>query len=301
MEKNLEKRKLGLTNLEVTFIGFGALEIGRDWGIGLLGDQSRPDEESAGKMLNFVLDQGINLIDTARAYHLSEERIGKSIAHRRSEFVLASKCGEHSTEPDTYYDFSYKAVKDSIDKSLNLLRTDVIDVMQIHFGPDPEKVLAEGETVAAMRHAQIEGKIRFLGASPHHTIMAACIESGDFDVLQVDYSLLNRQSEELIAEAARQNIGILVRGGLARGYLTPKVQHHLYESDDAEAVKTSRLLGLLDGELELLPAAAIQFLRANKNVSSVLIGSKSPKNLSHILEAVHTPLPISIEDLTAFR
>ncbi len=297
----MEKRRLGRTNLKVTFIGFGALEIGRDWGIGLLGDQARPDEESAGRMLNFVLDQGINLIDTARAYHLSEERIGKSIAHRRKEFVLASKCGEHSAEPHTFYDFSYKAVKDSIDKSLNLLQTDVIDVMQIHFGPDPEKVLADGETVAAMHDAQAKGKIRFLGASPHHTVMAACIESRAFDVLQVDYSLLNRQSEDLIAEAARQNIGILVRGGLARGYLTPKVQHHVHKTDDAEAVKTRRLLGLLGGNPELLPAAAIQFLWANRNVSSVLIGSKSPEHLSHIIEAMHTPLPMSTEELAAFR
>ena len=295
----MEKRKLGRTNLEVTSIGFGALEIGRDWGIGLLDDQVRPDEESAGKTLNFVLDQGINLIDTARAYHRSEERIGKSIAHRRSEFVLASKCGEHSNEPHTYYDFSYKAVKDSINKSLDLLRTDVIDVMQIHFGPDPEKVLADGETVAAMSDAQAQGKIRFLGASPHHSIMAACIESGAFDVLQVEYSLLNRQSEELIAEAAMRNIGILIRGGLGQGYLTPKVQLHLHKTDDANAAKTAGLLNLLNGNPELLPAAAIQFLLANNNISSVLVGSKSSEHIAQIMAAATTPLPTKIEEIIA--
>ncbi len=295
----MEKRKLGRTNLEVTSIGFGALEIGRDWGIGLLDDQVRPDEESAGKTLNFVLDQGINLIDTARAYHRSEERIGKSIAHRRSEFVLASKCGEHSNEPHTYYDFSYKAVKDSINKSLDLLRTDVIDVMQIHFGPDPEKVLADGETVAAMSDAQAQGKIRFLGASPHHSIMAACIESGAFDVLQVEYSLLNRQSEELIAEAAMRNIGILIRGGLGQGYLTPKVQLHLHKTDDANAAKTAGLLNLLNGNPELLPAAAIQFLLANNNISSVLVGSKSSEHIAQIMAAATTPLSTKIEEIIA--
>ena len=137
----MEKRKLGRTDLEVTFIGFGALEIGRDWGLGLAGNQVRPDEESAIGMLDFVLDSGVNLVDTARAYHKSEQRIGRGISHRRNEFILTSKCGEHSAEPETYYNFSYKAIRASIEKSLQLLRTDVIDVMQIHFGPDRKSVV----------------------------------------------------------------------------------------------------------------------------------------------------------------
>src|SRR5690348_13028834 len=123
MYLGLEKRKLGKTGANVTFIGFGALEIGRDWGIGDPSEKTRPEEEEAGKLLNSVLDLGINIIDSARAYHRSEERIGKFVAKRRAEYFLATKCGEHSTEPTTYYDFSYKAVKDSIDLSLKLLNT----------------------------------------------------------------------------------------------------------------------------------------------------------------------------------
>lgn len=295
----MENRRLGRTGLDVTFLGYGALEIGRDWGIGTLEDQVRPDEESAGKMLNFVLDQGVNLMDTASAYHRSEERIGKLIAHRRGEYILASKCGEHNNEPHTYYDFSYKAVKDSIDRSLALLRTSMIDIMQIHFGPDPEKVLADGQTVAAMKDAQAEGKVRFLGASPHHSILEACINASVFDVLQVDYSLLNRQSETLIADAARRDIGILVRGGLARGYLTPKVQLHLHKTDDEYAMKASRLLKVLNGKPELLPAAAMQFLRANANIASVLAGSKSPEHFLQISRAITATLPVSLQELVS--
>ena len=177
----MKKRKLGRTDLTVTFIGFGALEIGRNWGVGA--NTKRPSEKQAGRVLNRVLDLGINLIDTASAYHKSEERIGKYISHRRDEFVLASKCGEHSCESETYYDFSYRAVKDSIDRSLQRLQTDRIDIMQIHFGPEPEKVLQEGETVAAMRDARAEGKIRLLGASPPAHVIEACIHLGAFQVL----------------------------------------------------------------------------------------------------------------------
>jgi len=293
----LEKRILGRTDLEITFIGFGALEIGRDWGLELLGNQARPDEEAAGKMLNFILDSGVNLIDTARAYHLSEERIGKFISHRRNEYYLTSKCGEHSNEPGTYYDFSYRAVKESIEKSLWLLKTDHIDVMQIHFGPDAEKVLADGETLAAMKDAQVEGKIRFIGASPPHSLIEACIDSGEFDVLQVEYNLLNRENEELIARAAAEHIGILIRGGLARGYLTPKVQFYLDRTDDMNIIKVKRILQLIGNDPELLPAVALQFLQANPNVTSVLVGTKSREHLSQCLQSLREPLPFSLADI----
>lgn len=293
----MEKRKLGRTGLQVTFIGFGALEIGRDWGLGLAGNQVRPDEESAIAMLNFVLDSGVNLVDTARAYHKSEERIGRGISHRRKEFILTSKCGEHSAEPETYYDFSYKAVRASIEKSLQLLRTDVIDVMQIHFGPHPEQVLKAGETVAAMKDAQTEEKIRFLGASPPKAVLNACLESGDFDVIQVDYSLLNRESEELIAEAAKKNIGVLIRGGLAMGYLTPKIKHHLHGNTDSRVRKVKRILELLNGNAELLPAVALQFLKSNKSISSVLVGSRSEKHFAEAIAALERQLPVTIDEI----
>ena len=109
----------------------------------------------------------LNLVDTASAYHASEERIGLHISSRRSEYILASKCGEHSREPQTYYDFSYRAIADSIDRSLELLQTDRIDLMQIHFGPNPAKVLDDGETVVAMKDVQAAGKVTLLGGAHH--------------------------------------------------------------------------------------------------------------------------------------
>jgi aryl-alcohol dehydrogenase-like predicted oxidoreductase len=98
----LERRPLGKSDYRATFVGFGALEIGRNWGLGQGSEVERPKQEVAGEVLNTVLDLGINLIDTASAYHASEERIGLYIADRRSEYILASKCGEHSREPHTY-------------------------------------------------------------------------------------------------------------------------------------------------------------------------------------------------------
>lgn len=280
MTKGLEKRRIGNTGLESTFISFGALEIGRDWGLGNEAQKQRPTEAAAGTMLHAVLDAGINLIDTASAYHRSEERIGKALAGRRGEFILASKCGEHNDEPGTYYDFSYDAIKQSIDRSLKLLQTDVIDIMQIHFGPDPEKVIADGETVAAMKDAQKEGKIRFLGASIDGDLATRCIESGDFDVMQMDYNLLDQRNAGNIALCKEKGIGVFIRTGLGRGKLTSRVIPHLNE-EFPEKEKVKELLDLIGGDGDKLASLALEFLYQNDGISSVLVGTK---NINHLKE-----------------
>ncbi|WP_423406764.1 aldo/keto reductase [Heyndrickxia sp. MSNUG] len=270
MKKAYEKRKIYTMNEDVTFIGFGALSIGRDWG---LADKERPDEKEAGIVLNSVLDLGINLVDTASAYHRSEERIGNSISNRRTEYILASKCGEHNDEPSTFYDFSYKAIKDSIDRSLTLLKTDVIDLMQIHFGPEPEKVIADGETVRAMKDAQKEGKIRYLGASIDGELAKQCILSGDFDVMQMEYHLLNQENEDNIKLCEEKGLGVLIRTGLGRGLLTSRALQAEFKP-----AKLEQLLELVKNDGDLLSTLALNFLYENKGISSVLIGTK---NLDH--------------------
>lgn len=276
----MERRKLGRTGLTVSLLGLGALEVGRNWGLGDEEARERPSAEAAGAVLNQVLDMGITLVDTARAYHRSEERIGEFIGHRRQEYVLASKCGEHSSEPDTYYDFSYQAVLDSINLSLEKLQTSIIDIMQIHFGPEPEQVLADGETVRAMKEAREQGKIRLLGASAPTHLLDACIDSGDFDVLQVHYNILDRQAERAIARAHEKGIGILVRFPLALGLLTPKAT--LAPAERQARVKP--YLDLVDGDYVKLHALGLQFLAANPGVSSILAGSKNAEHVRQNIE-----------------
>lgn len=277
----LARRPLGRTGLSVTLLGFGALEIGRDWGLGSPEERRRPSEEEAGRTLVGVLDLGVNLIDTARAYHRSEERIGRFLSSRRGEFVLATKCGEHSREPGTYYDFSYQAVSRSIDESLQALRTDVIDVLQIHFGPDPQRVLDEGETLRAMQDAKQAGKVRFLGASPPAHLIPACLATGAFDVLQVHYNLLEREAEAGLELARRHGVGILVRGALAHGRLTPRVQPYLSEEPEL-AARLQPYLDLVGGDFQALERLALAFVAAHPAVSSILVGTRT---LAHLVQA----------------
>ncbi len=283
---DIERRPLGQTGLEVTRIGFGALEIGRDWGLGDEEARRKPKEEQAGLVLNGVLDLGVNLIDSARAYHRSEERIGKHLAKRRHAYVLATKCGEHSDEPRTYYDFSYRAVSESIDLSLRLLQTEVIDVLQIHFGPEPEKVLDDGETVRAMKEAREAGTVRFLGASPGNNLLERCIESGDFDVLQVGYSLLDRGAHDLIAKAGDRGIGMLIRSGLGAGWLTARA---LTVPPEQRPEKVNKLLALVNGDGERLHTLALAFLHSHRAISSILVGTKSLDHLRRNIERFRSP------------
>jgi aryl-alcohol dehydrogenase-like predicted oxidoreductase len=291
-----EKRALGATGLDVTLVGFGALEIGRDWGIGQGAARTRPDESGAAEVLNAALDLGINLIDTASAYHRSEQRIGQSIAHRRSEYVLASKCGEHNDEPNTFYDFSYGAIRESIKRSRELLRTDVIDVMQIHFGPEPAKVLDDGETVRAMKDAREAGEVRFLGASIRGALLDRCIDVGDFHVVQVGYSLLHQEDGERIARARDRGVGVLIRSGFAGGWLSPRV---LSVPADQRPPKVQQLLDLCDGDADRLYALALHFLARHDGVSSILVGTKSATNLRRAVELIERPIDVDLLERAA--
>ena len=294
MLKSLEKRPLCDSGLSVTFMGFGALEIGRDWGI--TDDTAKPSEEESAKVLNFVLDSGINIIDTARAYHRSEERIGKFIAERRREFILMSKCGEHSQEPETYYDFSYHAVSQSIQKSLELLHTDVIDVMQIHFGPNPEKVLADGETLQALKDARKQGKIRFIGASIDGDLARQCILSENFDCMQMEYNLLNRVNEENIALCKDRNMSVFIRGGLMKGFLTEKGIQQINKLPEQQQIKLRYLYDLASNDPRRLTALALQFLYKNKAITSVLLGSKNIENIRSNLQLLDLDIPENIKE-----
>jgi aryl-alcohol dehydrogenase-like predicted oxidoreductase len=285
--KGIPQRELGRTGLQTTVIGFGALEIGRDWGVGSALERRRPGEDEAGETLRCVLGLGVNLIDTASAYHRSEERIGKALQGRRSDYLLATKCGEHNKEPDTFYDFSYRAVRESIQRSLRLLQTTVIDILQIHFGPDPHRVLDDGGCVRAMKEAQAEGQVKFLGASVNGAVLDRCIDSGDFDVVQVGYSLLNQSEEERIARARARGIGVLIRSGLAGGWLTSRA---LRMPGNERPPGVNLLFTLCQGDGEILTALALHFLARNEGVSAILVGSKSCGNVEQALRLLSSPV-----------
>ena len=281
MDRAMEKRHIARADLDVTFLGLGGLEIGRNWGYGDERATRRPDDAGAAMVLHRALDRGINLIDTASAYHQSERRIGEAVSSRRGEYILASKCGEHSDDPRTYYDFSYQAISNSIDRSLKLLQTDMIDIMQIHFGPDQMKVLDDGETVAAMKDAQKAGKVRYLGASCDGEVARRCVLSGDFDVMQLGCNLLFAGNDEIIDLCAEKGLGVFIRGGLAMGKLTGRAPALIKQGyiTGGEAERIAALIDLCNGDLDKFTAVALRYLYEKPGISSVIVGTKNPDRI----------------------
>src|SRR6478752_5510897 len=160
----LTKRTLGRTGLAVTDLSYGAMEVrgSRIWG-------GRPvTEEQAESILNAVLDSGINFIDTANDYGRSEEFIGKYLSHRRGEFYLATKCGctvvhrDENTD-DTPHVWTRENLFRGLNESLQRMKTEAIDIMQLHNPPVEET--EQNQLVEALREMQKQGKVRFISIS----------------------------------------------------------------------------------------------------------------------------------------
>ena len=204
---------LGRTGLEVTRLGYGAMELRSDEG-----DRAVSDQHSA-KVLNAVLDAGINFIDTAVCYGVSEERIGKAISHRRDEYFIATKCGCPATPAALEAggnDYGHENMEAGVDQSLRRMKTDHLDVLQFH-GTPAKSVLEEHDAIETLQRLRDKGKIRFIASSSSIPNIRDHIEMGVFDAFQIPYSALSRSHEGVIAQSASAGIGTIIRGGVAKG------------------------------------------------------------------------------------
>ena len=211
----MEKRRLGDTGLEVTVLGYGGAELRgpRSWG-------GRPiDDARAERVLNGVLDAGINLVDTAPDYGLSETFIGRHISHRRDEFYLASKCGCTVVDKGEIDDFPHFFTRDNllenIDNTLRITKSDYIDIWQPHTPSVAD--LEEGRVVEVMQEVKETGKIRHIGVSGVLAHNWTFVDWGVFESFQIPYSALERREEAFITAAAESGAGTLIRGGVALG------------------------------------------------------------------------------------
>ncbi len=280
-------------------IGLGALEVGRPWGIRGDGDAGLPPSEAdAIAFLNHVVDSGVNFIDTAAAYWASEERIGKALEGRRQEVILATKWGEWCDESGSVYDYSPDAMWKFLEESLRRLRTDCIDVYQIHSAP--LEVIRKGDAVAEMQKAREQGKVRFLGCSCGEAEAMAAIECGAFDTIQVSYSLLDLSMEQrVLPAAASAGTGVIIKDGLAAGRLTQKVQR--LGDEHADLKRRVQVFRDLAGAWGMsLPELALRFVRANPAVSTIIVGTRSRIHLAEDLRAAEGA-PLSEEQLSTLR
>jgi aryl-alcohol dehydrogenase-like predicted oxidoreductase len=289
-------RKLGRTGADVTILGYGAMELrGQPRGPAVAA-------EDAGRVLNAVLDAGINLIDTSVDYGRSEELIGRYVGHRRDEYFLASKCGcplqmPAGTPPPYPHDYSAANVRADVEQSLRRLGTDRLDLVQVHMSPSRAQLDAD-DTVGTLQELRDSGKVRFIGMSgtlpnlPDHIAMAV------FDVFQIPYSAIQREHEDLITAAAAAGAGTLIRGGVARGAPADDKAWRqgpigLPEGEGQRRWEDSELDGALDGmsRMEFM----LRFTVSHPGLSSTIVGTANVDHLrANVAAAENGPLPASV-------
>lgn len=223
MEKTMLPRAiLGRTGLRVSCLGYGSMGIRgpKTWGVRTV------DDAQADKILNAVLDMGINFIDTSPDYGLSEERIGRFLSSRREEYYLATKCGCVYTQHQDHLEIDHQWRKDVIERNLNeslqRLGTDHIDLLQFH-GGTAETLEREG-LLSQLQDFQTQGMIHHIGVSSKIPHLAGLIDLNFFDTFQIPYSCLSPEHGELITRAAETGAGIIIRGGIAHGGPDAEIQ-----------------------------------------------------------------------------
>jgi aryl-alcohol dehydrogenase-like predicted oxidoreductase len=287
---DLPKRRLGRTGAEVTTLGYGAME--------LRGGNRGPQlsEEQADRLLNAVLDAGINFIDTSIDYGLSEERIGKYISHRRGEYFLASKCGCVYGGQQGEHVHTAKNIREGVENSLRLLKTDHLDLVQFHRSLTMDEFQAEGALQEALK-LRDEGKVRFVGVSGTLPNIVEQINSDVFDAFQIPYSALQREHEDVIALAAEKDMGCIIRGGVARGAPSDWENRAYYMipsetmKDRWEEAKLDELLQDGMTRMEFM----LRFTLSHPGLTTTIVGTSNPDHLAGNVEAaMKGPLPAEL-------
>lgn len=203
----METRQFGKTDMPVSILGFGGSEIGSS------------NVNEVAHLLGSALDSGLNVIDTSACYDDSEELIGKAVAHRRDDYYLFSKCGHAAGLP--YEDWTPRTVEESIERSLRRLRTDHIDLMQLH--SCSLDILRQGEVVPVLEKARRAGKIRYIGYSGDNENARYAIAMGVFDSLQTSISIADQQGIDLtLPQAIERGMGIIAKRPIANAAWIPE-------------------------------------------------------------------------------
>ncbi len=300
----IETRPLGRTGADVTVLGYGAME--------LRGGPRGPavDDEEAGRLLNAVLDGGINLIDTSIDYGRSEELIGRYLGHRRDEYFLASKCGcllgdpPAGATPPFPHDYSPGNIRAGAEQSLRRLGTDRLDLVQVHISPSRAQMEAD-ETIETLLSLRDEGKVRFIGMSGTLPHLPDHIAMGVFDVFQIPYSAIQREHEDLITAAVTAGAGTLIRGGAARGAPAEDKDWRqgpigLPAGEGQRRWESAGLEDLLEDMTRL--EFVLRFTLSHPGLSSTIVGTSKIDHLrANLAVAGKGPLPADLYEQAKHR
>lgn len=291
---------LGKTHLTVSRIAFGTWQLGGDWG--------STDADGAANAIRTAADNGVTFFDTAQAYGFgaSEALLAKGLQGLpREDFVLATKGGLRKEGDGVVRDASAKAIIDGVESSLRSLRTDYIDLYQVHW---PDQATPLEETADALAKLIASGKIRHVGVSNFDVAqMEEFSESLPVETLQPPYHLLHRTIEaEILPYTKAHNIGVLVYGPLAHGMLGGGLKADtIFASDDWRSKsadfkgqvylhnleRINELAAFARGELGItIGQLAVAWTLANPAVQVAIVGTRNPDHVDEALAAADVTL-----------
>src|SRR5579863_3971403 len=198
----MHMRTFGKTDMNVSALGLGTRQLA---GASL---------EDASRVLHAALDCGLNVIDTAECYGHSEELIGRAVSNRRDEYYLFTKCGHAAGSGFALPDWHPQLLEQSIEQSLRRLKTDHLDLVQLH--SCSEQLLRRGEVIVVLQRARDAGKVRYIGYSGDRRAAHYAVECGAFDALQTSVNIADQEAIDLIIPAARgRHMGVIAKRPLA--------------------------------------------------------------------------------------
>jgi aryl-alcohol dehydrogenase-like predicted oxidoreductase len=300
----VEYRSFGQTGLEVSAIGFGCWEIGGNYG--------KVDESEYTPAVHRALDFGINCFDTAEAYGfgVSERALAKALGARRQDAIVVTKFGVGYQEAPNFRDSSRQRLMASIEKSLQNLNTDYVDVYLVHW---PDVNTPFDETMQALDDIVHQGKARFVGISNFRlSQIETAMQTRRIDVAQYCWNMFDRRmSQEIYPHCQANNIGVMAYGSLAYGMLTGaftadmtfdegdwrarqgrmgaiNLFQHLFGPEHFErnlrAVADLKAMAHEYGKT--LPQFALRWTLSNPVISTALVGCRNPREVEDNIGAL---------------
>lgn len=290
-EPALEHRRFGKTDMKVAILGFGGAEIGFE---------SATVAEVA-RLLGAALDAGLNVIDTAECYSagseetFSERLIGEAVGHRRGEFFLFTKVGHASGLPQA--DWSPELLEASIERSLKRLKTDCVDLVQLH--SCGVATLRQGDVITALRKAREAGKTRFIGYSGDHQSARYAVECGAFDTLQTSVNIADQECWTLtLPEAQARRMGIIAKRPIANAaflFDQPRSEYSRPYWERLRALAYDFLAG---------PDAvrtALRFTLSAPGVATAIVGTANPERWGQNAALLTEGRTLPVEQVEAIR
>jgi aryl-alcohol dehydrogenase-like predicted oxidoreductase len=287
----MEKRPFGKTGDQVTPLGFGGGPVGF----------LQIEQERVTRILNLLLDAGVNLIDTAARYPGSEVAIGNAVGHRRDQYLLVSKCGS-KVEGVTGEPWSAELVTSTVERALRNLQTDHLDVMLLH--SCDLNVLKKGEALGALVKARDAGKIRFAGCSADNETAAYAATLPDISVIETSVNIADQANIDLVLPLAQKNdIGVLAKRPVANAaWKEPSTQQGIYAGYAATYHDRLKKMGIHHADFGFTgPASqawtelALRFTLSQPGVHCAIIGTTNPDHAQqNLAAAAKGPLPSEV-------